>query len=493
MKHSITRKLIAYFGILIILFTFISGSLFVYIFINQSTEKSIDDLKNQATQISKALSNNNQGIGKNHNQHSHANGNHNQYAESIEDDYARDISFLDASVQGNVWIVDRNVRLVHVGHGKHQVNYSDFPKEAEMLVEEAFAGETESSQSFSSILEAPSVTIGAPIYNDNNEIVAVVLLHTELSHIESSIQDGIIILLTCLLISLVFILILSILLARNFVRPLNRMGKVTEKIADGHYDVRTNINQKDEIGSLALHIDILAERLYENDKYMSHIERSRKDFMTKIAHELRTPVTVIRGSLEALKDGVVREEEKVQDYYNQMLLDSIHLERMINDLLELSRLQNPDYVIKKARVNVIEILSDALRSVRLLASNKDIVLNYNFADEIYEMEADYARIRQMFVIVIDNAIKFSSEHSQIDISIKTSENAFIVEVSDKGVGMNKEELSNVFNKFYSSDASANGSGLGLAIAKEIADRHKIKIEISSIVTIGTKVTFIFEK
>ena len=495
MKHKITRKLILYFSVLIAIFTLIMGSLFTYFFMHQSTAKSIEDLKVQANKIAETLSRNSENIETAYGQNGHANGKHGQTKNEIEEDYARDISLLDASVQGNVWIVDKNAKAVHVGHGKHHINYNDFPKEADSLLESVFDGKTESSQSFSSILEAPYITIGAPIYNSKNEIIAVVLLHTELSYIESGIRDGIIILILSLVISLMFAIILAIILAKKFVMPLNRMEEVTKKITNGDYKVRTNISQRDEIGSLALHIDTLVERLDENDKYMSQIEQSRKDFMTKIAHELRTPVTVIRGSLEALRDGIVKDSNKIQEYYEQMLLDSIHLERMINDLLELSRLQNPDYVIKKTRENIVSILSDVIRSLRLLAIDKNINIKYEYNEEILEMNVDYVRIRQMFVIVLDNAIKFSNRDSEVIVSIHNNVNEFIVTIRDKGCGINTKDLSSIFNKFYSSDTQANvkGSGLGLAIAKEIAERHEIQIEINSTIMVGTTVNFIFHK
>jgi signal transduction histidine kinase len=493
MKHKITKKLVIYFSVLLVLFTLITGGLFVYFFASRSMDNSIANLEVQADKIAETLTLNRQS-GNGHGQGKHSSNNHEE-SEISDEEYADDISLLEASIQGNIWVIDKNSSSVHVGHGGHSINYNDLPTEAEGLIEDAFSGETQSSQSFSSIMDTPTVSVVAPVFNNNGRVVAVVLLHTELSSIESGIKDGIFILGISLLISLLFVLILSIVLARKFVTPLKKMEKVTQTLSEGDYSVRTDVHQKDEIGSLALHIDVLAEKLDESEKYMSQVEQSRKDFMTKIAHELRTPVTVIRGSLEALKDGVIIDKDKTQDYYKQMLSDSIHLERMINDLLELSRLQNPDYAIKKEKVNVVDILSDAVRSLRPLTSSKNITIEYLKKESIYELDADYARLRQMFIIVLDNAIKFSPEYSQISVDVKNTDNEFSITISDQGCGIEESSLKNIFNKFYSSDSKSNsdGSGLGLAIAKEIAERHNIELVVDSKVSIGTTVMFNIKK
>lgn len=493
MKHKITKKLILYFSVLLLLFTLITGGLFVYIFASRSMDNSIADLEVQADKIAETLTSNRQS-NNGHGQGKHSSSNHEEI-EISDEEYADDISLLEASIQGNIWVIDRNSSSVHVGHGGHSVNYSDIPTDAEGLIEDAFNGETQSSQSFSSIMDTPTISVVAPVFNNNGKVVAVVLLHTELSTIETGIKDGIFILGISLLISLLFVLLLSVILARKFVIPLKKMEKVTQTLAKGDYSVRTDIHQKDEIGSLALHIDVLAEKLDESETYMSQVEQSRKDFMTKIAHELRTPVTVIRGSIEALKDGVITDEDKIQDYYKQLLSDSIHLERMINDLLELSRLQNPDYVIKKERVNVVDILSDALRSLRPLTTDKSIDINYAQTESMFEMDADYARLRQMFMIVLDNAIKFSPEHSQIIVDIENKDNEFSIAIKDQGCGIEESALKNIFNKFYSSSSkeNSNGSGLGLAIAKEIAERHNIDLVVDSTLSLGTTVMFNIKK
>lgn len=133
----------------------------------------------------------------------------------------------------------------------------------------------------------------------------------------------------------------------KFTKPLNKMRLVAEKMSEHDYTERCNIDQKDEIGQLAQTLDGLGERLLEADQASKKLEQLRRDFIANISHELRTPVTVIRGSLEALCDRIVTEPQEVEDYHRQMLAETLFLQRLINDLLDLSRLQNTDFRSKR--------------------------------------------------------------------------------------------------------------------------------------------------
>lgn len=135
---------------------------------------------------------------------------------------------------------------------------------------------------------------------------------------------------------------------------MNRLG-------EGDYSARTQVRQRDEIGQLAGTIDILAQRLAEVDHQREELDRMRDDFIANVSHELRTPVAVLRGSVELLADGTVDDPAEIQEYYGQMLGESRHLERLVNDLLELSRLQNAQFRLETAPVDLRDVLRDAAR------------------------------------------------------------------------------------------------------------------------------------
>ena len=256
----------------------------------------------------------------------------------------------------------------------------------------------------------------------------------------------------------------------------------------------------DEIGNLAQTIDKLALQLFKSSKESEHFEKMRQDFIINVSHELRTPVTVIRGSMEALCDNIITEPERIDDYHHQILSESSHLQKLINDLIDLSKLQNTDFSIEKSPLSLYEIVNDASRSMKQPAGLKDIdiTIKCNKNPDNYIFEGDYFRIRQMIIIILDNAIKFSYENTPIKINIgKTlSENGtkeIKMDISNKGSGIADKDINNIFERFHKSEGENNksGMGLGLAIAKQIALRHDIKISVSSIPEKETIFSFIF--
>jgi signal transduction histidine kinase len=286
--------------------------------------------------------------------------------------------------------------------------------------------------------------------------------------------------------------LLSVALSFSFTKPLGKMNLAAIKLADGDYTVKTDIYQKDEIGTLAENMDILSERLYQASKESENLEKLRCDFVANISHELRTPITVIRGSLEALNDGVVTEEKQIREYYSQMLSESKHLQRLVSDLLDLSRLQNMDFRLEMAEVSLCDILSDVIRSAKTLANDKNINILFENKAERCSVFGDYGRLRQMIMIIMDNAVKFSPQNGNIYMNLQQNE-ALTLSIRDEGPGIPEEDLPYIFERFYKTKSIENktGTGLGLAIAKQIACRHNIIIEVLSTPQHGSEFIFSF--
>jgi len=220
----------------------------------------------------------------------------------------------------------------------------------------------------------------------------------------------------------------------------------------------------------------------------------RMDFFANVSHELRTPITVVRGYTESLVDGVVSDEERRQQYYNRMLSECQSMERLVGDLLLLSKMQNPDFQVEKEPVNLQQVFYDIRRTAWAIADERNIEIVVNQPEEPCVMMADYVRLRQMFVVIVDNAIKFSRDNSSIYITMEADE-SIRVSIRDEGVGISEEELPYIFEKFYKSKLrqNAKGSGLGLAIARQICLKHDGSIDVKSVVGEGTTFTFTFPK
>lgn len=188
----------------------------------------------------------------------------------------------------------------------------------------------------------------------------------------------------------------------------------------------------------------------------------------------------MRAYTESLVDGVVTDPEKVKQYYQRMNAESIAMERLVGDLLTLSKMQNPDFEIEKEPVNLKQVFNDLARAAGTMAEQKEIKIDQQMCSDPCIMIGDYERLRQMFLVIIDNAIKFSDKGSTIHIKLECDSKIY-ASVSDEGIGIAKDEIPYIFDKFYRSKLrqNAKGSGLGLAIAKNICIKHNGQISVES--------------
>lgn len=487
MKNRMVWKLAACFGAALLLFSIVTGTVFIVLFRQHTIDLRKGDMERRAMGIARTYSayrggawpTGMMGMGG----HGHGSG-HNGLVNYLR--ILDDISLAD------VWIVDEDMALVSRGAC---YAYSDLPENAGSLVERVLQGETAFSEDFSDLLQAPTLTVGAPVFDSAGNVAGAVLLHSPVEGIEASVAQGLSILAVSILVAMVLAAFLSVGLSCGFAKPLEKLEAAAQRLADGDYSIRTGVVQKDEIGRLARMIDLLAVRLRDASQEGERMEQMRRDFITNVSHELRTPVTVLRGSLEALRDGVVTDPGQVAQYQDQMLAESLYLERLVNDLLELSRLQNPDFPIEMAPLNVCDVISDVARGMRRVAASKEVTVQAELPVAESWVMGDYGRIRQMLMIVLDNAIKFSGQGQSVQVWLRAGEESVVFGVSDTGSGIAPEELPYIFDRFRkdTSEKNRSGSGLGLAIARRIAQRHGAEITVTSAYGKGTEFTFHFRR
>ncbi len=491
MNSRIARRLTAYFSAALVLFAVIVGALFITLFKNNVLNTQKDDMLERAELIAGTVSEymrtDDSGVsdGKSAGYgNGGASGGAGSGVSSIGG-MGIYLKFIDDIADASVWLVDKDLNLItgNVSHASY--SYEDLPEDAERVVSEVFTGGTTFSEGFSSLLDMPTLTVAMPITVDG-EIVGAVLLHASVDGLTGATYQGIMILLYSTVAALVLSVLLSVFLAMKFTRPLKRMKQSTALLASGDYTAKTHITRNDEIGDLARSIDALSEKLDEARIKTQKLDKLRRDFTANISHELRTPVTVLRGSLEALSDGVVTEPGQVKDYLHQMLSEILSLQRLVNDLLELSRLQNPDFRFDMQDVNIYDVLSDAVRSAGLLYKEKEVDVDFSADTKLFAYNGDYGRLKQMFLVVLDNALKFSPDGGHVGVTLDGN----AVTIRDGGPGIPPEDLPYVFDRFYKvkSEGNISGSGLGLAITKQIADRHGIAVTVTSGAD-GTAFTF----
>ena len=556
-KNKIFIKLLSYFGLSLLLFSIVIGSIFGYIYIQNTVSLHKKDLVERAYKISTTLSkmwfeDGNENLenkdrkppsketssektvrrekpkivgninGKVFENNVIENIRKNETKKSLEEKNSkklldekhfhrhrivdekdnnvkifRSMRMIEDIAMGEVWIVDAKTGNIVQGRNEkgRSFSYLKLPPNAEETIKKAISGETTTTENFNDYLNENSITVAVPIKNGQT-IEGVVLLHSPVKYMSSALKSGIYTLIFSILAALILASISAVWLSISFTKPLNKIRDTTTELAKGNYEVTTQIKQSDEIGELAKSIDKLALQLDKSSKESERFEKMRQNFIANISHELRTPITVIRGSIEAICDGIISDPKQLKDYNEQILSDSIHLQRLVNDLIDLTKLQNTDFSIDKSTINLFEIINDAVRSMKQISTKKGVKINFSAENAIeedrYLFVGDYQRIRQMIIIVLDNAIKFSNENQKVDILLKKDNKKYELKICDSGRGIDPENIGEIFNRYHKSNTeeNKNGMGLGLAIAKEIALRHNIEIFVESEPNIKTIFTFL---
>lgn len=472
MKNKIRFRLLLYFAGSLLIFSLIIGCVFSALFFQHNMEVHKTELKDRAENIAGSLS----GFWTGEAEQTQGHGRTGQGT-----GYGAYLRLLDDIAMTDVWIVDRNLDQITRGLGQASLAYNDLPPGAEDVITAAMDGKTMFSENFGVFLGVPAVTVAAPIALKSGETVGVVLLHEQIENIRGATKSGLIILLLSMVAAILISFFIAQVLAERFTKPLNDMKTAALKIGGGDYAAKTGVMQNDEIGQLATVLDDMAKKLDTASKEGAKLEKLRQDFIANISHELRTPVTVIRGSLEALCDGVVSSPQMVEEYHRQMLSESSYLERLVSDLLDLARLQNSDFAMEMSEVDLKEIANEALRSIRRVADEKNVEIQFFLDGKSFDVFGDYGRLRQMLLILLDNAVKFSPNGGTVEVSLSVKQNVITLSVRDEGPGIAPEDLPHIFERFYKqrSEENKKGTGLGLAIAKQIADRHNAIIEVDN--------------
>lgn len=468
MKNNVSaKKLSFYFAIVLVVFSLIIGFIFFTLYKKQTIEIQEKLLIERAETIAKDIE-------KFDTENSQKEG------------YGNYLRSIKSIVGTDAWIVDENLNIT-TSHSKmhkkmhgnsnsnnnskgmkkwgNMMNSSkeneensickidsqeiELPANAEKVINEVLSGEVEVNNAFSDILGEDTITVGVPVETNSETGKEAVLLHSPITGIEEAVKQGVKALIISLIIGLILSILLSIFLSKIFTGPI----------------------------------------LLEEAEKIIEMEDNRKNFLAQVAHELKTPITVMKSTVEnfEIKENPTVEELKEN---NEIVLDEVNsLQRLVGDLLDLSKLEAPDFSMEISDIAMQDLINDVVRSCRKIAKNKNIeVIQENIPQIIFK--GDYVRLRQMLLIVLDNGIKFSNENSKI--FIKGNKNS--IEISDSGIGMSKEELNNIYKKFYKSNlkVNENGTGLGLSIAKEIAKKHNIEIKVNSEINKGTIFYFKFK-
>lgn len=403
--------------------------------------------------------------------------------------YLRSIEDYAESQDIDVWVIRYPEAKEPLSDDFTNVDISsvDLPDEMHSLLKSAYNGKKKSYSDYDDIYKKTMLHLARPVYNNRGYVIGAVLVSGPMMMQENMIIQYEKYLLFSVATGLLLAFLLALYFSRQLSRPIIRIKESALTLAAGHYGYKTGIERKDEIGSLAEGIDILSDRLVEAEKLRQGIEQTRRDFFSNVSHELRTPITVMKGYADTLADGSVDEPEKQQEYLLRIRRECDSMERLVSDLLIMSRMQNPDFELNTEVLNVIAVAQDALRSLRILMKEQNMTGKVEYEDARCMIDGDYDRIRQLFVILLQNAIKYGQEGTEIQVTVSHLDGRIRAEVKNFGSVIPKEELEHVFEKFYraSNHGAKDGSGLGLVVADNIVKRHGGEISVSSSEKDGT--------
>lgn len=266
---------------------------------------------------------------------------------------------------------------------------------------------------------------------------------------------------------------------KNMLNPIKQINEATKKVALGDYNIELETKREDEIGELTNNFNKMTRGLKST-------ENLQKEFINNVSHEIKTPVSSIEGFAKFLKDDNLTNEER-EEYANIIIEEAQRLENLTGKILKLSKLNNQEMITNKQEILVSEQIRRAISLLEPKWSKKDIKINVSLEEKAFLGDEDLTF--QVWVNLIDNAIKFSNDNSTIDIKLYEKNKEINIEIKDHGIGIKEEQLEQIFDRFYQIDKSHSeeGSGLGLAIVKRILELSGGKIEVKSKENKGTTV------
>lgn len=367
--------------------------------------------------------------------------------------------------------------------------------QVEKILSDVYAGKRVNSRIFHPYYKEQVLLVGLPVGNENgNSRTGAILLASPISGLDKVLNDIYLYTIIVGILALIFSLFLVRGLSRRIVQPLISMKDSASAIAAGDYTRKVEVTGDDEIAELGKSLNSLGSDLDEFVQKTNKMEKLRRDFVANVSHELRTPITIIRGYNEAINDGMVTDADRISKYRGLINDETIRLERLIKDLLDISRLQRSEQE-ELEYVPLGHIASNVIDMLDVQAKEREIRLESDIDDTVV-VKGNGDRLYQLVMILGDNAIKYSPDKGVISFGVFLNEEKEpVLTVTDQGYGIPEEDIPYIWERFYKVDKSHSrnipGTGLGLAIGREIIRLHHAKVLVRSELGKGTcfEVTF----
>ncbi len=316
-------------------------------------------------------------------------------------------------------------------------------------------------------------TLIYPIRTLGNERI-ILLLNKSLPNINKTISEGTRYTILTIISVSIYAYVMIVLTTSRLTSEIQVLNTGVKDITKGNYNAKLKVDRSDEIGELSRNLMVMASSL-------KAVDSQRRKFISNISHDLRSPMTSIRGYINAIIDDVVPKEMHTK-YLKKASEESDRMIKLINDILDLSKMQSVNFAINKSVVDIKTLLIDVVDSFEARLLEKEIDVAFNF-DKEENVNCDKELIHRVVSNIIDNAVKFADVGGKLKISTKKKNKKLYVSIYNTGSSIDATDLPNIWKRFYKLDESRgrvkNSSGLGLSIVKEIIDMHKEDIEVRS--------------
>lgn len=394
-------------------------------------------------------------------------------------DFREHLSTLDTYLNASIWIVDTQGKiLIDSGSTGNTLT------EIQNFSITSFGTGYYQTGTFFQTLSQESLTVYSPI-NANYRVRGYVLIHKPVSLI-TRYSDGF---LNISYTSLAIIILCSFLVLAIFTWtvyvPIRRITRAADSYAAGNFDVKIDLHSNDELGYLAASLNYMASEL-------NTLEEDQRKFIANVSHDFRSPLTSIKGYIEAIMDGTIPYE--LQDkYLNIILMETERLNKLTQSMLELNKYGSHGVMLDVSGFDINNVIKMTVQSFEGTCLQKKISFQLILTGQELYVTADMSKIQQVLYNLIDNAIKFSRPDSSITIETTERGGKVFVSVKDSGIGIPKDSLKKIWERFYKTDASRGkdkkGTGLGLSIVKEIIQAHNENINVISTEGVGSEFIF----
>lgn len=421
----------------------------------------------------------------------------------LSNDYARDyyrsrtasslelvyihLSALDTYLNADIWMIDIDGKVI-LESGNSLVR----PDTSTHIIEDfdpaGFGTSYYMTGDFFGEFKQDTLSVIAPI-NYNYRVRGYLVIHTAMSSLEAEKEN----ILNIMYITLAVLLVLALaaLLIVGFILyyPLKKIIKAASEYAVGNLTYQVEVDTEDELGHLADSMNLMARELNEKEEY-------ERKFVANISHDFRSPLTSIKGYVEAMMDGTIPVELQ-EKYFHIVLFETDRLKKLTEELLTLNSFGSKRGMLDMTAFDINAVIKNTAAAFEGRCTERRISIQLLFESKQQMVKADIGKIQQVLYNLLDNAIKFSNDGSSIEIETTLKHEKVFISVKDHGVGIPKESQKKIWERFYKTDSSRGkdkrGTGLGLAIVKEIIQAHEEHINVISTEGVGTEFTFSLPK